>query len=312
MAVSQVYVLHGVQTPNVFYGQITQHANSSGVDQMLQYSAGYPVPLYRGVRGAKPIVTFTTTQLATLIGECGIYGVDQSGGNVDLYYRLATDRGSRASPTATVHYRFRMQNAFMFWRRIQANNQGEATAEVTIYGLFDGTNPPVVPAGSTALAGTPTAAESFGLGPIVINGSVYSGFQSASLDLGVELIERSDQSDPWMSFCGIKQLNPIVTASGLNPAAWTTLGVLGSNLTSFILYLRKRNLDCAGDAAYVADGTSQHIAVSSSKGMIMPQQSSGGGNTELITGIWAGLVSPDGTSDPLSVSAAATIASPAA
>ncbi|HEY1600451.1 MAG TPA: hypothetical protein VGG64_12665 [Pirellulales bacterium] len=307
MSVSSIYVLHGIQTPNSFYSQIEDSRPSPRVQAVLQYGSGYPQPLFKGFVGFKPEITFRTTQLATLLAETGLLGANLSGGNTDLIFRNVTDLGSRDATSATTGIRLRMENAMMYVKSISASHQGRATAEVRLCGIYDGTNPPIIPTGSVAITGTPSAAEYFGLGPVEINSTTLDGVQDMSIDLGTETYERGSASDIFDTFIAIKQINPKVTIRGLATEPWTTYGLTGTQLTALACFLRKVNNKATGGLAYVANATAQHIAFGATAGTIVVDDTQAGGNSEAMTGLILDLIAPSTTAGALTISTASAI-----
>lgn len=285
MGVSTLYVLHGVKTASNFYSQIEDTTPEANQQIIQSYGTGFPEPLFTGVVGARPDVTFKTGQLTTAIGELGLFGADLSGGNVDLYYKKLANRGTRVADATTEHVRFRMASAFGYMRSITAGHQSLAKADVRLVPIYDGTNAPVVPAGSLALTGTPTAAENFCLGPITINGSTLYGAQDVTIDFGCQVDESGSDSEPWTSFLSLNEIRPTITIRGLAIEPWTTYGVIGTALTSLTLYLRKVSKEATGGVPYIANGTSAHIKFTATAGLITPINTSGGGNTKVNTGL---------------------------
>jgi hypothetical protein len=307
MAVSTVYVLHGVKTPSSFYSQVHGATPSPQVQAVLQYGSGYPQPLFKGVVGYKPIITFRTSQIATLLAECGLLGVSHAGGNCDVYYRQVTDFGSRDAATATTAMRLRLENAFMYWRTISAGHRTRAMAEVTLCGLFDGTNAPIIPAGDVEIAGTPSAAEFFGLGPVEINTVTLDGVQQMNLDLGTKLIQAGSASELYDTFVGVQEINPKITIRGLATEPWTTYGLVGEELTSLVCFLRKLNNQLAGGLAYVADACEHHVSIGANAGTITLEDTQAGDNGEAMTGLLFDLIAPDTTQDAVQFDTAVAI-----
>lgn len=307
MGVSTVHILHGIKTPSQFYSQVEDATPQSGLSSLIGAPAGLVSPLFMGVRGAKPSVSFRTTQLATLLAECGLYGADLSAGNTDIFYRKVTNFGTREADATTTHTRMRMTKAFMNWRSITARHQSEATAEVNLTAMYDGTNAPIVSTGSLALSGTPTAAEFFGLGPISINTVALPGDTEMTIDLGVEILTAGSNSESYDSFIAVKSVRPVITIRSLSIESWASYGIIGTALTSFAGYLRKCNADASGGVAYVADATAQHIKFTASAGIITVDQTSGGGSSEAGTTLKIYLRSASASTAPLTIATASAI-----
>jgi hypothetical protein len=282
MAAPTVFVLHGINAPAAFYSQLEDATPANQPDLVTGLGSGHFEPLFRGVRHAKPEVNFRTTQLATLLAQCGVYG--QSLGNyTDLYYKSVTNFGTRAGgSTAT---QLRMNAAFLHWKSITARVQGECSADCSLLAAYDGTNNPIVATGSVALVGTPTAAEFFSLGKVSLNGTVLEGIEDVTIELGHTLYIRGSGAYP--SFIAVKEVNPVVTLRGLDLAPWLTAGCNGVPLSStgLIIYLRKCCADVSGGLPYVADATAQHISFTATNGLVVVEHTGGGGNSEATTGL---------------------------
>jgi hypothetical protein len=281
MSVSSVWVLHGVQTPSNFYSVLEDATPAPTIDAMVQFASGHPQPLFTAVRGLKPEIVFRTMMVGTAIAELGLFGADLSAGNVDLYYKKVTDHGVREAAASLVHLRLRMVNAFAYIRSIRAAHRQEGSCEVRVVSPYDGVNAPIVAAGSQALAGTPAAAEFYGLGPVSINSVAQGGVQDAQIELNPDVMELGDASETYDTFCAVRSIQPVVTVRGLDTAPWTAYGAAGAALSALSVYLRRK----APDGHNVADGTASHVKISGTSGLVTIDNSSGGGNTEVQTGV---------------------------
>jgi len=201
----------------------------------------------------------------------------------------------------------KLENAYMYVKSLQANHQGRATAEVRIGGVYDGTNAPIIPLGDIACPGTPSAEEYFGLGPVTLNDAELDGVQDLSIDLGVETYERGSASELYDTFFGIKQINPKVTLRGLATEPWNDYGLIGTQLTGFVAYLRKLNNQLAGGLATVANATAAHIAIGATAGTLTIADTQAAGNGEAMTGLLLDLVAPDADTDALTFDTASAI-----
>ena len=307
MGVPTIHVLHGIQTPSQFYGQIESSSPSPQLQEVLATGGNYTNPLFVGIRGGNPVVTFRTPQVSTLLGEAGLLGVDLSAGNTDLWYRKATHLGTLVAAATAGHTRMRIAKAFMYLRSITAGHQKESTADATILATFDGTNAPIVPAGSTALAGTAASAEHFCLGPVKINGSLVDGIEDATIDMGVSLRIKGDSSQAYPTFAGIRSVSPTISLRGTALEPWTNYGLTGTALSSFSLYLRKVTADVASGAMYVADATAVHVKFTAATGLVHVTQTEGGDGSDSTTEIRIVLRAADTTAQALTVATSSAI-----
>ena len=309
MAVSTINVLHGINTPSSFYSQITESRVNTGIEMLSGMGAGFPQPLFKAVQSQNADVTFTTSQLATLFVDCtsaNMFADDLSGGNTDLHLKKATNFGIREADAGLLHERFRMAQAYLVAQSVSAPHNAEATAQCRLLPTYDGTNEPIVPAGSLALAGTASSAEHFGGGPVFINGAELPGVQQWDLDFGIVLYEQGADSEAWISFTGVQEYNPVATIRTLTATSLTTYGFDGSALSAAAgLYLRKMS----EDGTRVAEATTEHIKFFGSSGMVTVQEVSGGGNDPVESQVQIHFSGANTSTDAITVDAAIAITS---
>lgn len=304
MSVSSLHVLHGLNTPSNFYSDVVDMTPKNTTEQLIQFAAGHPQPLFIAQKSIKPTLEFTTHQVHTLINECGLTGVDLSAGNLDLYYRKVDDLGTRIAAATAGHLRYRAMTAFLQIQRITAGHRKEAQAMAKAILLWDGTNAPLVPAGSTALAGTSAVPAIFTLGKVELNGSTFEGVQDFELDFQPNNMEEGDQSDVYDTFAAVEDITPRIKLTGLRTEAWTDFGINGAALTGLTIYLRKRTID----GLFVADETEEHIKFTAEDGLIVVDQSSNSDkNKRLQTDVMIHLRAADSTTDALTIDTTAAI-----
>lgn len=304
MAISTVHVLHGIANGASFISQITNARPMTDLQTLVAQSAGLPFPLFTAVLGINPAIPFDTTQVKTILDTSGALAsiADLSAANTDLYFKQVSDRGRRVADATTDHIRLRMSQAFLVLDRITASNQGEASASCRIGTTYDGSNNPLVPAGSVALSGTPTSAEHFVAGPVTLNGVQLPGVADITIEFNRQVLEASSDGEIYNTFAACMYYAPVVTIRGYQ-TAWATYGLNGTALSAMAVYLRK----VAANGTRVADGTAQHIGFSASSGLITIDESSGGNNEPAMTTVRVTLASANATSEPISVSTATAI-----
>ncbi len=277
-AVSTLHVVHGLLLPNSsFLCQLEQGAISMGIRTLSVTPAGFPQPLALHTAAQQPMITFSTSQLATLLGATGIYGYDSSAGNTDFYCKAASDLAVRVADASGAHLRFRATQGMLNWLSINAPQDGVATAQCRYLPTWDGTNAPLVAAGSQALSGTPTGAECYGMGPIYHNSSALPNVTGWSLDLGISFYEFATDGEPYLTFLGVREINPVLTLRGIRAQNLVTYADSLAVTSSLNMYLRRRT----ADGGFYSDGSSQHIKIAATNGLIVPQTASGGGNEPL-------------------------------
>jgi hypothetical protein len=289
MAVTAVYVLHGVVNSGTFISQIENARPITGNELITPQSAGLPFPLFTAVMGTNPAVPMDTTQVKTILDSTGALTsiVDLTGGNVDLYFKAMADFGRRTADASLAHLRMRMSQAF----------------SCRIGTTYDGTNNPLVPAGNVALSGTPTHAEHYVAGPVVVNTVQIPGIQNITIEFNRVLREIGGDGELYNTFAACEYFTPVITVtSTANP--WATYGINGTALTAMSVYLRKI---AANGTGRVADATAEHIKFTATAGLVTIDESSGGANDPSLTTTRITLVGANSTTEPIAVSTASAI-----
>ena len=301
MAVSSNFVLHGLKTSGSFISQISSASFNSGINTQVGVPAGLPFGLFVYNLNQSPEFAITTEQVKTLLDITGTGLGDTSAADVDLLFKATTNKSTRVADATTSHWRARAPETVIVPLSISASNDSPATMQARVVCLYDGSNAPVANTGSVALSGTPTSAEHFVVGPVVINTTTIPGILDWSLDFGVQTIETRSDGELYLSWLAVKEYRPVVTIRCLGSAA-VTYGLNGTALTGLTVYLRK----CA-TTGRVANGTAEHIAFTATAGLITIPEASGGNNNEAITTIRCELIGADATTVPLAVNTATAI-----
>lgn len=304
MAISTSHVLHGVNLGgSTFISQIQSGRPATNVQRLVAESAGLPYPLFTATMGVNPAFTLEATQLKSLLDLTGaVTGIaDLSGGNTDLYFKKVTDLGRRLADATAGHMRFRMSQAFYALDRITAGHNSEAVASGRVGTTYDGSNNPLVPAGSTALAGTPVGATHWLAGPVALNTVQLPGVADITIDFGRQVMEMGADGELYNTFAACMFYAPVVTIRSYEHC-WATYGLNGTALTAMSLYLRK-----VGTTGRVADATAEHIKFTSSTGVIHVEESTGGGNEPSMTTVTVQLVSSSASTEPITVDTASAI-----
>lgn len=273
MPIASVDLLHGIVNGATFISQFTSQEVSPGIQAMVANAAGQVHPQFAANMGQQPEIRFTTPQVKSildLVSSTGIY--DLSGGNTDLYFKVAADQGTRTASASAAHHRFRAAQGLLILERISAGHRSEAQAQCRIICAYDGTNSPLVYAGSTALSGTPASGEHFVLGECHLNGSEIDGVQNLDMDYGQNVMQAGSGGELYDTFNALLQSTPTVTITALNSAFWGTATLNGLDLSSASLYLRKM-----ARTGRVADGTAEHIKFTLADGLIYIGSTSGEG-----------------------------------
>ena len=246
------------------------------VELLTGMAGGYPEPVFMGAHMVKPDVVFSTHQIASLLTACNTGGAapfaaDQSAGNTDLFYQDSGNKNSRTAVASLAHQRFRLAKALLYWTQISAQQGQEARISARLKPVWDGTNVPLVAAGSLAITGSPVGGERYTLGPVAVNGVDLTGVTQMQLDSGIKLDEQGSEGELYDSFAGIETTGPVLTLTGNTIEWWNTYGLIGA-LTSLTVFLRQKNQTGNWPDTNVPP---KHIAITASAGVITPDRTSG-------------------------------------
>ncbi len=304
MSVSQAFVVHAVVAPGFTLTQIESARPTVGSEILTGRAAGFHHPLFRTLASQKPAFEIQTSQLATLLAAVPLVGLDQSSGNTDLEIRKATAYGTRVAIATTEHERLRMADCFAYWSRVSARHREIATADLMLVAGYDGTNEPIVPAGSVAVTATSTAAEYFTCGPVSLNGVDVGGVQEITIESGLTLLRLGGEGDIFDTFIAVQETDPVVTIRALKAEALRTYALTGTALTAGNFYLRRKT-DNANNAANAA---TSHIKFAGTSGLITIDDERAGNNNPFEATIRCTMQAPDLTTAPLVITTGVAIA----
>ena len=306
MGVSVLFALHGINTPSNFYAQLENAQLQLGAQILTVQPSGHTQPLFRAVQSQVPTIEFGTPDVATILDECGLDGVDTSAGNVDLYEVAVSNLGTRVAPATTSHNRYRVAESLFYVASIDAPHNGVAMASGRIMPNYDGTNEPVVPTGSVALAGTGQPSSHFGAGPVEIAGAALTGVERIQIEFGVELFQVGASSELWPSFTAIARIVPRILITTVTTPAIASYGIDGTAISGdgVELWLRKYQ----ADGSRVSNATAEHIKLTVTDGIIVPETLSTSGNAPNQVTLAIYPRADDTTDDALDIDTAAAIA----
>jgi hypothetical protein len=307
MSVNNLYYLGGILLPNgTLISQLNSAAPASNTDGITGYAAGYPYPLFRGIRAQQPDVPFSSPAVGSILTPIlaggNPYALGLSTGATDLFYRQGQNLGFRYADAQSQHERLRMTRGFLFWQTIAATHRQDAEISCRLIAAYDGTNAAIQNVGTGTLSGTPSATEFYTLGPVKLNGSWLGGEQSISLASGLQPEQVGAAGETADSFVGGKMTDDVATITFIGKP-WGGYGLAGSSVSSIIMYLRRKTQD----GYNVADAVASHIKITAAYGQILPESASGGGNDPATSTLRLALRAADGASTAISISVGVAI-----
>lgn len=305
---NEVYYVHGILLPSgTLLSQLTDITPDTNSDLLTGRSAGWPYPLFRGIREQNPEFAFTSEQIGTILAAIvaggNNYALDLSAGNTDLMCRQGQDLAIRYSAAASQHERLRMARAILAWETISAAHKGDATIACRLVGTYDGVNAAVTQVGTGTLTGTPASDEHYTLGPVKIGSSWLGVPQNMSIASGIEWERAGGGNDPAPRYTGVRQTDEIITLTTLGKP-WGGYGLSGGVISSMSVFLCRKE----PDAHNYADATAVHIKLAITNGIILPQSGTGGGNNPMESTLRVAVRAASGSAAVLTITTGVAIA----
>lgn len=285
------------------FDEVDNFRIDAGMSSLIRRPSGHVAPLFRAGLSQRPVISFTTSQLDTVLANIGQYGLAVTGDS-DIYEKLATATGN-AARNASSHKRYRISDCFVFWSRIQLPHNGVGTADVTIIPVYDGSNEPIVPAGSTALTSTQAATNHFCAGPVAWNGTTINGVQSIEIVNNLQLIQEGGEGEIWDTFVGCQTIEPVVTITHRDAISLSGIGLDGTVLNgSSGITLWGRHMTGVGRSA---NNASAHVKLVGANGTAIPNEVSASMSDPTMHTSRFELVAASDSTDPMTLSTGATI-----
>ena len=305
MALTELFVLHAIRLSGpIDFTELQNGRVMAGSDIFRGRSAGEIDPLFTAIREQKAGFEAESMEIKRVLDAIGIDGLAISS-VATMYLKQVAQKGTRTAAASSAHTTLGINSGMICWNRIQAQHNEPATVSLQVAAIYNGTNDPIVGTNDTTLSGTPAADQFWTCGPISLNGTTYAGIQSMSLDLGIDLFWRGADGEAWPTFVAIRQRDPVLEFTTIDPKAWGLYSLNGVALSSGAAYLRK----FANNADRVAVATEEHIGFTlPATGLIHATQTDSGENNEATTTVRVELNRADGSTPPIAYDTTAAIA----
>jgi hypothetical protein len=244
---------------------ITESAVTGNVSAIKSMASGDFAPVFIGHGTQAPEIRFTTADLAAVLVTAGVVceGLALSAASYQ-YWKLVPQVG-RTSRSATSHIRNVVNQGVFYWDTITLPQNDMGTVSVVLASSYDGTNAPIVPAGSVALpAAEVSAATYFGCGPIQINGTLVPNIRDVTISSNITAVPKYVDSVPWPVGIYLQEAAPTITITTEELGLLTSTGLVGGALngsTGLAIYGRKFINNATGGAQRVAAATEEHLQI---------------------------------------------------
>ena len=275
MSVASVYTLHSVQRTGIasLVDQIERQSIDSGLTDYLGGGSSSINKQFAALMTAAPILSFTTTRLATALELSGLTGVLATSTNTLIMWFKKRLAGGQYN-IGGVHRKTTVSNGLLIPKRLTARHGEIAMLDFELHAISDGAINPIV----TAVATLPAAgvgSEFFTVGPIKLDGVTFESVIEVSIDFGIELDKVGANGEINPTFLAIKAMNPVITCTihdlshatdnGGTPALPVagTAALFGSqggiaSGAGLTVFLRKKSADGTGN---LLNATAEHIAI---------------------------------------------------
>ena len=242
---------------------ISAVAVNSNLLTRAEITDGAVYPTFGSLVAGAPAATFDTSELKTLLDECGLTGmlIDDggTGAGVLLYAQKATLGGTRDAVAAGTHVKWTIANGLLYLQSLDLPHQGTARLTAAISAIKSGATAPVSFSSSANLPSGvyPAGTAKWTLGPVKFNTTTIDGLNSARIDFGVAIEAVAADSDVYPTHVFIRSINPVITLTGMHVDVVGTLTVDGAYYTAsqVVLYAKKRD----EGGTFVSDATAEHI-----------------------------------------------------
>jgi len=300
-----------IQLPGPAYiSQILSQSINMNIEEETGYGSANVHPLLSAVIGQVPTIDFTTTQIATVLANAPLIGAGIAASSA-FFWKLAATTAAVARANLS-HLKTTMTLGYIHWNTINLQHDSVGTVDSVITVGYDGTNEPLIPAGSQTLPSNVTDTERFVIGPVYINGAQLGAntIKSAIIESGIELDIEGGDGNVWPTQIALRLTKPVITVVTTEVSPFTTTGVDGVALNGsngIVVYGRKLTKNQAGGVTRVANGTAQHLSFIGLNGHYWVETQSADGNTPAQTTIRAVLTALNDTGIPLATATNATI-----
>lgn len=258
--------------------------------------------------------SFNIKQLLDTIGVLGsIFEVGTTEVGAALYQAQYNDL---ALVSGANHRRLRLRKAMATLGTLSCSHRGDASIDMMLHGLFDGTNNPIIPETGQALPTLPASGGRWTLAdiPLTIGNATFTVpaecATDLSLDFGIDVQSFGCDSDVYDSMLDIRTIRPTLRMTIFDIARFQEsstshipLAGVDADHAQTTLRFRKR---LNGQAGFVSDATAEHITMTLNGIFAITNAHSASAN-DVATMQLEGNLTWDGTNAPIIVDTAATL-----
>lgn len=253
------YTIAGITIESTTYRQLTNISVDPGIEKMIN-TGGQTDAVFSAIRSQKPMCRFSSPNLGLFMGLAGASGAAITA-TVVVYFAKLVHGGTRSYSAC---FKATFNDGMFVLRKASASNGQEGSAEYELYGTFDGTNAPVIFAGSATCPAEGATVAKFTNGPFKI-GTTTIESQSNEFDTGFDIGQYSVNGKVYDEAACILARKPVMRVQTLDLGAIDTLTASGAGDDVTMYFTKKTN-----QGANVANATEEHISLVAALAHITP------------------------------------------
>lgn len=273
------YVIAGITIESTTYRQLETISVDPGIEKMVN-TGGQVDAVHSSIMRQRPMCRFASANLGLFMGIAGAAGAAITG-TVVVYFAQLTHGGTRSY---TACFKATFNDGLIVLRKASASNGQEGSAEYELYGTYDGTNAPVIFAGSATCPAEGGTVAKFTNGPFKI-GSTTIESQSNEFDTGFDIGQYGINGEVYDRSVCILARKPVMRVQTLDLGAIATLTAAGAGDDVTMYFTKKTN-----QGANVANATEEHVSLVATLAHITPGNIEGSAGKEATASIEAGLL----------------------
>jgi hypothetical protein len=223
------YKPYGVNINGTVYGGVTEQNIDSGVEVNSEVTAGASTPQFAEINQIGSAGQFTSHDISSILGAIGakglcLEGTDEAG--FGIYMLQREDCGTIAS--GSVHRQTVIPNGLIVPRTLTVQQGQRASLQCEVFGLYDGTNEPILVETSIAAPTGLTDLVGFHLGPVSVGGVSITQLTQVTIDFGIEVQPEYEDGESYPVSLDISKRQPTIS---IQTSDVTKFGASGIPLT---------------------------------------------------------------------------------
>lgn len=245
---------------------VSRQQLSTGSESSRDESAGERYARHVSIVQQNPGGSVTTRAVAAALAIVGTEALTIDDGTTEpglQFCQVSIDDATGKIASGSVHRAITMAKGLLYPDSLSVAQDQHAALNLNAVALYDGTNNPLVPAGSLALPGTMADGERFGLGALTVGGVTITDHLSVDVQFGVDVQVKRAEGDIWPTHILVASLKPTWRIRGAGVEQFATSGGVplagaAATVANTVLYLRKRSTSGAG---YLAGSNHASLAM---------------------------------------------------